>query len=156
MRGPFQEPLPTNHFRVPGNRRTLFGSAAAIGAAFIKSLIPARTPNSFRVVRPSGYRLGKYAAQTLLSATPRQKAQQISSKKVSIHKARFARRTRKQQYKKVQVHRHFQQRSSGRRRYKPYSRNLQSSYKYRPKRRYHRFQRQYHISKRYSSSRRRF
>lgn len=114
MRGPFQEPDPrANLFRIPGNRRTLFGSAAAIGGAFIKSLLPRTSTRSIKFTKPSAYKLGKYAAQAIIPFRPKKTPPQIP-----IRQARAARRNFQRPGKKSNFRSIYRRKYDTRRRYR--------------------------------------
>lgn len=147
MRGPFQEPDPrSNFFRIPGRRQTLLGTAAAIGGAFIKSLLPRRTQNSFRIRTPTRARLGNYAINAALSQTPTQKALQAQTYPFSA--PRFKRRTQTRFHKKAPFVSKYRKFPRTRRRHFSRSPNLDPLVLYKSRNRRFQFRRKYRLSKR--------
>lgn len=143
MRAPFQEPDP-RHFRVPGNRRTLFGSAAALGGALIKSLLP-KSSTGIRLKAPTANRLRSYASSRILSLSPASFA--LSKKKVAFHTRRSTRRAKKFVYKKNRLRFTVRRNTRSRRRHKSYRLHSYSRFKYRARHRKNRFHRRYYFKR---------
>lgn len=143
MRGPFQEPIFRPISNRPVLRNTVFGTAAALGGAFIKSLLP-NSSLGLRLKPLSRHRIKSYAASQILSQKPSLK---ISQAPLAIRPRRPSRRGYKFVQKKVYLRRSSRRKPRSRRRYLPYSRHSVSRFKYRPRNRKNQLYRRHHLKR---------
>ena len=145
MRGPFQEPVFRPISNRPVLRNTVFGTAAALGGAFIKSLLP-NSSLGLRLKPLSRSRIKSYAASQIIRKTPLPSLQ-VPQTSQSVRPRRPPRRSNKFVQEKVFLRRSSRRKSRPRRRYKPYSRYPNARVKYRTRNRQSQLHRRHYLKR---------